>query len=75
MIQGLLSLSRKYDTRDIEVACDKAWRAHGFRYRIVKSLMERQSPTQQTLEFLDTHPVIRPLEEYDQFLKQAIRGE
>lgn len=74
MIQGLLSLSRKYEAREIEGACDKAWRARGFRYRIVKSLLERQSATQQTLEFLDTHPVIRPLEEYEEFLKQVIQG-
>ena len=74
MIQGLLSLSRKYDSRAIEVACDKAWRARGFRYRIVKSLLERQSDTQQTFEFIDAHPVIRPMEEYGEFLSRVIQG-
>ncbi|MFO0904509.1 MAG: IS21 family transposase [Pirellulales bacterium] len=74
MIQGLLSLSRKYDSRSIEIACDKAWRARGFRYRIVKSLLERQSETQQTFEFIDAHPVIRPMEEYGEFLSRVIQG-
>src|SRR5690606_5897793 len=74
IIQGLLSLSRKYDAAAIETACDKAWRSHGFRYRIVKSLLERASSTQQTMEFIETHPVIRPIAEYGEFVRNAIQG-
>ena len=74
ILQGLLSLCRKYDSASIEVACDKAWRSRGFRYRIVKSLLERQSATQQTMEFMDAHPVIRPMAEYGEFVKTSIQG-
>jgi hypothetical protein len=74
IIQGLLSLCRKYDSASIEIACDKAWRSRAFRYRIVKSLLERQSATQETMEFIDSHPVIRPMAEYGAFLKTAIQG-
>ena len=74
IIQGLLGLSRKYDAAQIEAACDTAWRNHGFRYRIVKSLLERRSAAQQTLEFIEAHPVIRPLAEYGEFIKNALQG-
>src|SRR6185503_7709239 len=74
IIQGLLGLARKYEASQIEAACDTAWRSRGFRYRIVKSLLERSSAAQQTLEFIDAHPVIRPMSEYGEFLKQALQG-
>ena len=73
IIQGLLALSRKYDSSEIDTACDKAWRSRGFRYRIVKSLLERRAATQQTLEFLDVHPVIRPISDYAEFVHHAIQ--
>jgi transposase len=73
-IQGLLALSGKYETAAIEVACDQAWRSRAFRYRTVKGLLERNSTTQQTLGFLETHPVIRPITEYAEFLKNALQG-
>jgi transposase len=74
-LQGLLSLARKHEARAIEAACDQAWRSRAFRYRTVKELLKRGSAAQQqTLEFLDTHPVIRPISEYAEFLKQAFQG-
>jgi hypothetical protein len=74
ILQGLLALARKYDCDAIEIACDKAWRSGGFRYRIVKRLLERHSATQQTLEFIEVHPVIRPLDEYREFIQTAFQG-
>jgi len=73
IIQGLLSLSHKYDAAAIDTACEKAWRGRGFRYRIVKSFLDRQAATQQTLEFLDVHPIIRPISDYGDFIRQAIQ--
>jgi transposase len=74
IIQGLLALARKYEADAIEAACDQAWRGRGFRYRIIKKLLEHKSATQQTLEFIETHPVIRPIAEYGEFLKHALQG-
>ncbi len=74
ILQGLLALSRKYDYREIEAACEKAWRANGYCYRLLKGLLQRQSASQQTLEFIDDHPVIRPLSEYSDFVRDAIQG-
>jgi len=73
-IQGLVALSRKYEAAAIEAACDQAWRCRAFRYRTVKDLLKRKSATQQTLEFIEAHPVIRPMSEYAEFLKNAIQG-
>jgi transposase len=74
IIQGLLALSRKHEATEIEAACDTAWRSGGLRYRIVKELLKRRGAKQQTLEFLEAHPVIRPIAEYGEFLKNALQG-
>lgn len=73
ILQGLLALSRKYEAGAIDDACDRAWRSRGFRYRIVKHLLERRAATQQTLEFLDAHPLIRPISDYAEFVRHAIQ--
>jgi hypothetical protein len=75
IIQGLLALSHKYEATAIEIACNQAWRSRAFRYRVIKQLLDRQGRTQQTLEFIDAHPVIRPMSEYGEFLRTAIQGE
>lgn len=71
-IQGLLGLTRNYESSAIEVAAEKAWRSGSFRYRTVKRLLDNGGATQQTMEFMDEHPVIRSILEYDQFFKQAL---
>jgi transposase len=74
IIQGLLSLTRKYESTAIEAACDTAWRSQAYRYRIVKRLLENRGKSQQTLEFLEEHPVLRPMSEYGEFFRHAIQG-
>ena len=70
-----MALSRNYESPAIEAACDAAWRSRAFRCRIVKNLLKRQTAAaQQTLSFIETHPVIRPLAEYREFIKTAIQG-
>ena len=74
IIQGLLSLTRKYESSAIEQATDTAWRSGSFRCRTLKRLLEHGGAKQQTMEFMDEHPVIRSILEYDQFFKQALAG-
>ena len=74
IIQGLLSLTHKYKTSEIEQAAETAWRSGSFRCRTIKRLLEHGGAQQQTMEFMDEHPVIRPILEYDQFFKQALAG-
>jgi len=72
IIQGLLSLTRTYECSEIERACETAWRNSCFRYRALKRLMKEQQASQQTMEFMDEHPAIRPMSEYGEFLKRTL---
>jgi transposase len=74
-IQGLLSLCRKYESKQIDRACDIAWRNKSFSYRVIKTLLEKESAAaQQTMEFMEDHPMIRSITEYGEFVKRAIQG-
>lgn len=76
VLQGLLSLTRKYPAEQIDRACDKAWRSQAFNYRVIKRLLENQTAAQQqTMEFMDDHPIIRSVSEYGDFVRNAIQGE
>ncbi len=74
IIQGLLSLTRKYESEAIEAACDTAWRSQSFRCKTIKQLLEHRGKSQQTMEFLEEHVVLRPMSEYGQFFRAAIQG-
>lgn len=75
VLQGLLSLSRKYEAAEIDRACDTAWRSQAFNYRVIKRLLEHQTAAQQqTLEFADDHPIIRSVSEYGDFIRCSIQG-
>ncbi len=73
-IQGLLSLTRKYDSREIERAAEIATRNQSYRCRTLKQLLERGGQKQQAMEFMEEHPVIRSILEYGQFFKKALAG-
>jgi hypothetical protein len=73
-IQGLLSLTRTYESEEMEAACEIAWKSRAFRYRTVKQLLKHRAQSQQTLEFLEEHPVLRPMSEYGEFFRTAIQG-
>ena len=76
VLQGLLGLSKKYKTEQIDHACDTAWRSGAFNYRVIKRLLEHQTAAQQqTMKFLDEHPIIRSVSEYGDFVRSAIQGE
>ena len=76
VLQGLLSLSRKYEAEQIDRACDTAWRSQAFSYRVIKRLLENQNAArQQTMTFMDDHPIIRSVAEYGDFVRSAIQGE
>jgi transposase len=74
IIQGLLSLTQKYESQHIERAAETAHQNGSFRCRTLKRLLEHGGAQQQTMEFMDEHPVIRSILEYDQFFKQALAG-
>jgi transposase len=74
-MQGLLSLCKKHPTDEIERACDVAWRSKAYSYRVVKRLLDNQAAArQQTMDFVDEHPIIRSVSEYGDFVKRSIQG-
>jgi hypothetical protein len=74
-MQGLLSLSKKYSADEMNRACDLAWRSKATNYRAIKRLLaNHQAASQQTLEFMEEHPIIRPVSEYGRFIHQALQG-
>jgi hypothetical protein len=75
VLQGLLSLTKKYTSDSINDACEKAWRSNALNYRTIKRLLEADNAASQTtMEFMDSHPIIRPVSEYADFVHESIQG-
>lgn len=64
VLVGLKHLAGKHACQALEEACRLAL-AHGaYRLRTIRQLLQRQAPEQRQFEFLQEHPVIRPLSDY-----------
>jgi transposase len=75
VIQGLLSLTGRHDASAIERACEIAHGYGSFRLRTVRTLIDRQVKSQELLPFLDNHPIIRDLSDYQKFVHQSFQKE
>jgi transposase len=73
VLQGLLSLAKRYRAEQLEAACDIAHSYGAFRLRTVRNLIDRTVPKQSELTFMDEHPLIRPLSEYQQFVHDTFQ--
>ena len=75
VLQGLLSLSGKYSSDAINAACDKAWRSGGLNYRTISGLLKtNEAASQSVMDFIESHPIIRELDEYGEFVRKSIQG-
>jgi transposase len=72
VLQGLLSLERRYPLADIEEACEVALSYGAFHLRTLRQLIQRRAVKQQPLPFLDEHPIIRPLADYGSWVRAAL---
>jgi transposase len=65
VLVGLKALAGKHAIESLEQACQTAL-AHGaYRLRIIRELLKRQAQQQQQqFEFIQEHPLIRPLSDY-----------
>lgn len=63
VMMGLLQLAGKFPVADLERAAGKATHHGAWRLRDLKRLLEQPANVVQ-LDFLETHPLIRPLEAY-----------
>lgn len=71
VLQGLLALTKKHPVAVIEQACATATTYSAYQLRTVRVLIDRQAPQQQLFEFMDQHPLIRPLSEYQDLVSHA----
>jgi hypothetical protein len=67
---GLLSLAKRQDRAALEQACQSAHAHQAYRLRTLRQLLQRRpaQEQQQELSFLDTHPIIRGLSAYGQWV-------
>jgi transposase len=73
VLQGLLSLAKRYRSEQLEHACDIARSYSAFRLRTLRQLIDRDVPKQQEFAFMDEHPLIRPMSEYAQFVHDSFQ--
>lgn len=64
VLMGLLNLAKKHPADCIEKACQTATSHGAFGLKILRKLLQRQAPPQEQFEFIDQHPIIRSLREY-----------
>jgi hypothetical protein len=72
VLQGFIYLAKKYPARAINQASRIALNAGMFRLRPLKELIKRHS-NQQELEFAESHPIIRPLSEYQKIITVSFK--
>ena len=63
VLHGLLALAQKHPLKTLEQATQKALHHGTWRLKDLRLLVEQPQPMPQ-LDFLETHPLIRPLDEY-----------
>jgi transposase len=71
---GLLSLTNRHLASAIDHACEIAHGYGEYRLRTIRALLKRQAPKQEMLPFVSEHPMIRPMSEYGQFVRDAFHS-
>jgi transposase len=75
VLRGLLSLTGKHRSHQLEAACDIAHANQCYRLRSIRKLAERKESKQQQFEFLEQHPLIRNLSEYGSVVSVDLQKE
>jgi transposase len=75
VLYGLLSLSKHHPGDQIDRACGIAHGHAAYRLRVVRALLERHEAEQPCFEFMDEHPLIRPLSEYANLVHHSFHKE
>lgn len=64
VLVGLKALAGKHSTAALEQACQTALTYGAYRLRTIRQLLKRQADPQEQFEFIEEHPIIRPLTDY-----------
>jgi len=75
VVQGLLSLAKKHSPLAIEKACEIALSYGSYRLRTIRTLLRRQASKQESFEFMDQHPLIRSLADYQALVRGSFPKE
>lgn len=74
VVQGLLSLVKRHSASQLERACELAISHGAYRLKVLRHLLAH--PTrQENFEFMETHPLIRDLADYGEFIQVHFRKE
>jgi transposase len=75
VLQGLLNLAHHHAAADLERACDTALSHGADHLRTIRELLKRSAVRQESLPFMDEHPLIRDLSDYGQFVHDSFQKE
>ncbi len=73
VLQGLLSLASRHGDQGVEQACEIAQSHGAYRLRVIRELIKRRGDKQEQFEFMDDHPIIRSMGDYEQFVQTAFQ--
>ncbi|MFC1634985.1 IS21 family transposase [Planctomycetota bacterium] len=73
VLVGLLNLVNHHDSNSIDKACEIALTHNAFRLKTIRGLIQRGGPKQQELKFIDEHPIIRSMSDYEAIVKRSLR--
>lgn len=74
VLVGLLSLAKQQHGMDLNQACRVALSHQAYRLRAIRELLKAPDAVGEQASFLESHPIIRGLSEYDALVKDAFRG-
>ena len=75
VLQGLLSLAKTYGHEQIDEACRIALSHDVFRLRTLREILKRGGPSQSCFAFIDEHPIIRKLSDYQKIVQTYSQQE
>lgn len=75
VLQGLLRFTSKYRSHQLEAACETALANQCFRLQSIRKLIEHAQSKQKEFEFLEEHPLIRNLSEYESVVSVDLQKE
>jgi transposase len=77
VLMGLLHLGHQHPRPQVERACQVASGHGAYHLRSLRQLIQQgqKASIQQSFEFADQHPIIRPVADYGQFVRDALTGQ
>jgi hypothetical protein len=73
VLQGLLALTKRHSAEAMDHACKVAFSHAAWRLKTIRELLKRSGTEQETFDFLDEHPIIRPLSDYGKLVSTSFQ--